>query len=361
MQARKSVAMDLITPHLGTPVEKFPADTLKALFKISSDIVTKICQNNGLHMFADEYRAFRFTHKVCKNCGEIFYMGNNRIALCPKEGCQEFNANFMRERFRKSGSTKLKNHGDSNYNNRKKFKETSFKKWGVDNPNKTPEMREKISAGKKRSEETNKARRKAQTGMEYPHLQGHLKNVENLNAEFIVENFVINGFFHKRKAHDYFGYREKDVGGKFGVARILKNAGYEFPTYHEENYSEKKFLDDVENLIGMPIIRQYNFLGCRLDGFVKNFSGCLNNFKIEKSDKVAIEYLGDFWHGNPLKYSQDAINPRTKKPFGLLWEGTTSRFRKLIDAGVRILYIWEGDYRKDGLNAIKEYERDKNE
>lgn len=60
------------------------------------------------------------------------------------------------------------------------------------------------------------------------------------------------------------------------------------------------------------------------------------------------EFLGDYWHGNPLKYKSDNINysvtPHTL--FGALYDKTFNRFLHLKQHGYNIKYIWESEWDK---------------
>lgn len=62
------------------------------------------------------------------------------------------------------------------------------------------------------------------------------------------------------------------------------------------------------------------------------------------------EFYGDFWHGNPRKYSSDCINPKNKTTYGELYRRTIERQSIIERAGFNFICIWESDYleRKRG-------------
>ena len=61
---------------------------------------------------------------------------------------------------------------------------------------------------------------------------------------------------------------------------------------------------------------------------------------------IVFEFLGDFWHGNPVKYKQTDINKCNKKEYGQLYYKTFKRFQDIKNKGYIIYYIWEYEYRK---------------
>lgn len=60
------------------------------------------------------------------------------------------------------------------------------------------------------------------------------------------------------------------------------------------------------------------------------------------------EFLGDFWHGNPEIYERDALNTKVNKTFGELYDLTFERIKSLEEAGYKVVYIWENDFRLKG-------------
>jgi hypothetical protein len=56
------------------------------------------------------------------------------------------------------------------------------------------------------------------------------------------------------------------------------------------------------------------------------------------------EFYGDYWHGNPAKFSARKINERSKKTFGALYKDTMKREQVLIKAGYKVISIWENDW-----------------
>jgi len=62
--------------------------------------------------------------------------------------------------------------------------------------------------------------------------------------------------------------------------------------------------------------------------------------------KYVYEFLGDYWHGNPLKYCSDDINPSTGITYGEMYKHTMDRLDFIRGLGYEIIYIWESDWKK---------------
>lgn len=78
--------------------------------------------------------------------------------------------------------------------------------------------------------------------------------------------------------------------------------------------------------------------------------------------KIVLEFLGDYWHGNPKKFDHDDINQVAQKTFGELWQETYHRLNKIHEAGYQVIYIWESDFltflkqrRADPQHSIQDY------
>ena len=57
------------------------------------------------------------------------------------------------------------------------------------------------------------------------------------------------------------------------------------------------------------------------------------------------EFYWDFWHGNPLKFNADGINPIRKLTYGDLYSRTIKRQALIEAAEYNFIYIWETDFK----------------
>lgn len=67
-------------------------------------------------------------------------------------------------------------------------------------------------------------------------------------------------------------------------------------------------------------------------------------------DKI-IEFFGDYWHGNPKKYSADS--QLFHGPAYQTWESDAKRIQEFHDAGFKTLIVWEDDYRQEKETVLE--------
>jgi hypothetical protein len=67
----------------------------------------------------------------------------------------------------------------------------------------------------------------------------------------------------------------------------------------------------------------------------------IHSFYVDGIDGINVyEFLGDYWHGNPILYKSQEMNESAKKTYGELYNETTNRFDKIRKLGYKIFYIW---------------------
>jgi len=74
----------------------------------------------------------------------------------------------------------------------------------------------------------------------------------------------------------------------------------------------------------------------------------ITNKKVDGYDPTTntiYEFLGDYWHGNPVKFKPDYINKTCKKTAQELYDNTFLKFNTLKSLGYNIKYIWETDWK----------------
>lgn len=91
---------------------------------------------------------------------------------------------------------------------------------------------------------------------------------------------------------------------------------------------------------------------------IHQFTVCTKNKKQYVYDIMAnkkiIEYNGDFWHANPLLYSDDYINPRSKIKAIDKWESDRVKLQYARDNGYMVLVVWESDFKKNKEKVINQ-------
>lgn len=220
----------------------------------------------------------------------------------------------------------------------KKYQETCLKNYGVDTYSKTLEFKEKSK----------------NTCLENYGVDNYFKSLEfknkdisiiqeeynrrmneEFNEDFIRENFIVDGYFLKQEFMDYFFISESHV------SKVKRRFNIK-----EKNRDtiERKFLEEYYKEYNLELEYQFYIkeIKVRCDGYCA-------------STNTIIEFLGDYFHGNPLTKNEEEINVFNKKSMKQLYIETFERFDEIVKHGFKIIYIWESDYKKDGLKGIKEY------
>jgi hypothetical protein len=72
-------------------------------------------------------------------------------------------------------------------------------------------------------------------------------------------------------------------------------------------------------------------------------------FKVDAYDdktNTIYEFNGDYWHGNPKKYSYDTFHKLKKMKMGELYDYTIERENIIKNAGYNLVVIWESEWKK---------------
>lgn len=62
-----------------------------------------------------------------------------------------------------------------------------------------------------------------------------------------------------------------------------------------------------------------------------------------KETKTCYEFMGVWWHGHPKYFHPDDIHPMNKIPYGVLYQRTLDRNKKIEDLGYTLVVKWEKD------------------
>jgi hypothetical protein len=166
--------------------------------------------------------------------------------------------------------------------------------------------------------------------------------------EFIQKSDIIHGNVY---SYSKVSYKKSSVGV---IITCLKHGYFiQTPNNHLDGHGCPK----CHKRISKNEIKFLNYLN------IKDRQCYVNKFYFDGYDsntKTVYEFLGDYWHGNPVIYNKNDINKLTKKTFGELYKNTIDRFKKIINNGFKLKYIWEKDWKEyqSGIvqkPKIKEY------
>ena len=222
---------------------------------------------------------------------------------------------YYNKRLEKTKRTKLKKYGNENYQNVEKGKETKLKKYGNENYNNREKSNKtfkdnnsvisKVSKYKKTclerygvenyfmSEEylsNVKEKNKNEIGFEW-YNQRHYKNYDNLNENFVRNNFIKNGVFLIDDFGDYFNMAEKATKylykRKFNIVEPTKtNTIYkQFEIFNLIKTENKLYNYKLIGLKEIDIVLPDIKLGIEYDGLIFHSEGLLNEGRVRNVDK----------------------------------------------------------------------------
>jgi hypothetical protein len=73
----------------------------------------------------------------------------------------------------------------------------------------------------------------------------------------------------------------------------------------------------------------------------------------DSSTNTVYEFHGCYWHGCPMCFKQNSVNPTTRTKFSTLYYNTVARENDIKSMGYNLVVIWGCDYS----NAMKNNER----
>jgi len=290
--------------HIGTKakLEEF----LGCKLKIPEDFNLKeylylLTHSKGLCAICNAPTKFRqYSTGYNKTCGRSKCIGelNKRICFQKYGVINQFQRPEIKE---KSKVTKLNRYGNETYSGNRhdiaskidyhargvKIKQTCLKKYGYKNILLVPEIQKQIKKtclkkygansilGSAQYREKWAQTRFAETGM-WHHSQYKMKNLENLNEEYVRDNFVKNGKFLNIECGTYFNMTSfsnlKPLKKRFNIV--------------EENLHKKTFVEDKINLMFD------NVFEVRTRSFIPPLEIDL----LSRDHNFGIEFNGLLWH-----------------------------------------------------------------
>jgi len=175
------------------------------------------------------------------------------------------------------------------------------------------------------------------------------------SIEYFTEKYSDDGY---EKWLDY--NKEKSKSGKIDWIMEKYNLGEEaaleiLSSRLPKSFSstaELSFIDMLESCIGYKI--KYT---------AKTNQFCIWNTYLNKpcfydiTDAVKfkiIEFHGDYWHCNPLKYSADFLHPHTGFTAKEIWNRDYFKLQSAIDRGFEVRIVWWSEFENYPQKTIEE-------
>lgn len=178
----------------------------------------------------------------------------------------------------------------------------------------------------------------------YDHLMGHgcskCANVSKpTNAEFIILANNIHNNIYDYSTVNYINNKSK-------IAIICNKHGtfYQTPNRHLQGDGCPRCV----HIISRPETEWLDYLG--IDLCYRHPPAIIIDHEKIKPDAYnaqtnsIYEFYGDFWHGNPYKFSANELNPIIKKSYGDLYNKTIWKENLIRQKGYKLISIWETDW-----------------
>ena len=235
--------------------------------------------------------------------------------------------------------TKLREHGDENWNNHEKYKETCKEKWGVENYFQTKEFKDSYE---KYMKETYKVR----LPLQYPEFaekskKTKLNNSKKKYQKLDKNNTVILNDIDTDRCYCTCNTCHKD----FVITRLLYRKRIRNneqicmfcnSPYNKASKEEKEVLNYIKTIYTGPILENDRQLikGFELDMYFPELN-------------LAIEFDGAYWHMDNRFYKSTDVNKNSGKTAQEIWDRDKLKEQKATEKGLTLIRIKEYDWLTD--------------
>ena len=87
--------------------------------------------------------------------------------------------------------------------------------------------------------------------------------------------------------------------------------------------------------------------------YIRKINNNVYSYDFVFKDKI-IEFNGDYWHCNPIKYTENYFHKHRQLTAKQIWEYDKLKKENSESIGFKVLTIWENDYKQNDEKVIKE-------
>lgn len=139
-------------------------------------------------------------------------------------------------------------------------------------------------------------------------------------------------------------YNNMDQQTKTMVAKY----GVPYAIYLNQTQSNGKTISNGQRKLYELISKEYP--DSQLEYYLPDVGKSVDIY-IPSRNKI-IEYFGDYWHCNPIKYEEDYYHTQVHKTAKEIWKSDKDRVDELIKSGYGVDIVWEKDL-KSGKYQIR--------
>jgi len=152
----------------------------------------------------------------------------------------------------------------------------------------------------------------------------------------------------KAKSHDVHFVAEKY---NVSIAQALEILSERFAASNPFSKAEVEFVNLLEAQVGTikytANTKQYSIWN--------KDDECINFYDIADHTKLKIiEFNGDYWHCNPIKYNADYIHPTTGELAKEIWDKDSHKINAALSRGFTVKVVWCSDFINNKEKTIRE-------
>ena len=176
-----------------------------------------------------------------------------------------------------------------------------------------------------------------------------------------IEYWLLRGF-SEDEAKQKVSERQRTFTLEKCISKYGEEEGRKRWIKRQEKWKKKVFSPEQWIGRGRSNISE-NFISELLVKYPQAISGKQEKFIYDKDfnrvykydlcfEHKIIEFNGDFWHGNPNKFTEDDINKCTKKTYKEIWQYDTQKQICAENHGYHVLHVWESEYKQNTQETI---------
>lgn len=143
---------------------------------------------------------------------------------------------------------------------------------------------------------------------------------------------------------EWFIDKHGDDEGRRVWAEINKKKAYS----GTDHVSKAEMIFVTELIKNVGFSNSTIYYGSEAQYYVIKQSHCyLYDFVVTEPYKLCIEFHGDYWHCNPIKYLPESIHSHLKKSAQEIWDRDKRKQLAIEEQGFRYHVVWERDWNKD--------------
>lgn len=180
------------------------------------------------------------------------------------------------------------------------------------------------------------------------------KQVKTKSKDYVVDKYGIEKWdtLCKSKAHTLENYIKRYGNKNMAIEKLEEFFSNLASNSFYSKISQELFWSMDSKILdkhGVSYFFEKNFEFTKYSEFIQ---GCYKYDYVIPEYKFAIEFNGDYYHANPVKYSPDFYITKVKKYARDVWKEDEIKVNFLKSFGYEVLVIWEKDFRENKQYTI---------